>query len=83
MINIKVKDNEGNVYSTDMTETNVITAIHFCTSYTTFEVQEEYLTDDGKKYKHKDIIVPINKPLDLEYVLDLMAVKDEEIGEII
>lgn len=56
---IKVKDSQGVVYSSDMSlkDDNSILEIHFCTSYTSVEVQ--YLNEDydektnNKKYLRK------------------------------
>lgn len=81
---IKVKDKQGNIFSTDMTDKRCIYEIHFCTSYTQFLVQEEYVDENGKKkYKHKSIVVPAKKTWDLETALDFIAVNEEELGEII
>jgi hypothetical protein len=80
---IKVKDSEGNIFATDLNDKRTILEIHFCTSYTQFKVQEEYLAEDGStRYREKDIIVPTEKN-DLESAIDFMAADPSEIGEIV
>lgn len=80
---IRVKDSEGHIFTTDLNDKRAILEIHFCTSYTQFKVQEEYLADDGSiRYREKDIIVPTEKN-DFESAIDFMAVDPSEFGEIV
>ncbi len=75
---ISVKDREGNIYSMPTNELdNSILAVHYCTSYYQFEVQSA-IGDNGKRI-FKDIIVLTDNPS----LVDLIAVDDDEIGEIV
>lgn len=75
---ISVKDKYGNIYSMPTNEfDNSILAIHYCTSYYQFEVQTAS-NDEGKR-TYKDIIVLSENPT----LVDLIAISDDEIGEII
>lgn len=80
---IAVKDREGNIYTNDMSDENKqsIIEIHFSTSYTQVIVQDQIVDDEGSdRFLTKDIIIPIEQD-GLGYVIDMMAVKDYEIGE--
>lgn len=84
MREIKVMDKEGNIYSTDLNSKKFIHAIYFSTSYTEFEVQEEYKNDEGEtRYINKSIIVPVEGKDDLATAIDFMAVSDNEIGVVV
>lgn len=77
---IKVKDKDGNVYSMPSETDKCILEIHYCTSYIQFIVQDVVIDDDGnKKYPTKNIVVI----LDENNWIDLMAIKDNEIGELV
>ena len=77
---IKVKDKEGNVYTSDMSKENdkSILEMHFCTSYTQVIVQDTIIDENGKTiYPEKDIIIP----LEGGNWVDMIAVDEDEIGE--
>lgn len=75
---ISVKDKEGNIYSMPTNEfDNSILSVNYCTSYYHFEVQSA-ISDNGKRL-HKDVIVLAKNP----NPFDLIAVSDDEIGEIV
>lgn len=77
-MNISVKDKEGNIYSMPTNEVdNSILSVHYCTSYYHFEVQSA-VGSNGKRL-YKDIVVLTNNP----NPIDLIAINDDEIGEII
>ena len=79
---ISVEDNNGTVYTNDMSDENkhTILEIHFCTSYTYVRVQDEIITNGTKTYPTKDIIIDqtINGKAN---VIDFLAIKASEIGK--
>ena len=82
---IKIKDlRNGKVYSNDMSNQNTqsILSIHFCTSYTEIEVQDEIDNNGIKSFpKHTVILPPYGVALkDINWV-DLIAIQGEARGE--
>jgi len=82
---IKVKDSDGNVFTSDMNiESDYsILEIHFCTSYTTIEVQYPVIDENGNKaFKTKSIYTePDNNRMG---AIDYLAFNgSEEFGEFI
>ena len=75
---IKIKDKEGQVFSSDMKNEFAIIEMHFCTSYTQAIVQ----FPDEEGYQTKDIIIPTEKN-DLESAIDFIAVSEDEIGSFV
>jgi len=76
----KVKDNEGNIYTNNMSPDadKWIIVIQFGTSYTQVIVQDKILNDQGEIiYPEKNIIIPLNEL----HWLDMIAVNSNEIGE--
>ena len=77
---IAVKDKQGNVYTMPSETSTCILEVHYSTSYYQFEVQDTVEHDNGTiMYPQKTIIVLINK----ENWVDLIAVDENEIGEIV
>ena len=77
---ISVKDKQGNVYTMPSKASTCILEIHYSTSYYQFEVQDTVEHEDGTiTYPKKTIIVLINKG----NWVDLIAVDENEIGEIV
>lgn len=78
-MNLKVKDNKGEVYTMPSETPKCILEVHYSTSYYEFVVQDYFIDDDGKnKFPSKSIIVPINS----DNWVDFIAVKDDQYGEI-
>ncbi|MDT2832378.1 hypothetical protein P7H62_15430 [Vagococcus carniphilus] len=75
---IKVRDSKGKVFSNDTSNFECIIEIHFCTSYTQVVVQEKDVETDETIFR--DIIIPIENKNNLEQVIDMIAVKSDEIG---
>ena len=77
---IAVKDKQGNVYTMPSETSTCILEVHYSTSYYQFEVQDTVEHDNGTiMHPQKTIIVLINK----ENWVDLIAVDENEIGEIV
>lgn len=73
---LKIRDKKtGIIYTNDMSESNVILSINFCTSYTQVKVQHK----ENEKNLEKDLILP---PLGTKpYWVDLIATQGDDEGE--
>lgn len=77
---IKVKDKNGEIFTMPSVTPKCILSIHYSTSYYQFIVQDYIIDEEGnERFPEKDIIVPINS----DNWIDLIAVNDDEIGELI
>ena len=77
---LAVKDSEGNVYTMPSETSTCILEVTYSTSYYQFEVQDTVEDEDGTiTYPKKTIIVPINT----DNWIDFLAVKKNEIGELV
>lgn len=77
---LKVKDNEGNIYTMPSETPKCILEVHYSTSYLQFVIQDYSIDEYGSEiYPIKDIIVP----LDTGNWVDMIAIKEDEIGSLV
>jgi hypothetical protein len=76
---LKVKDQNGDVYTMPSETPKCILEVHYSTSYYQFVVQDEVIEEEGVTFPKKNIIVPLDK----SNWIDFLAVNENEIGEII
>jgi hypothetical protein len=73
MISVK-RTRDGKVFTSDMSKSDGIYEIHFCTSYTEVMIQEEI---EGNLVSERIICEPVGTKSN---PIDLIAIKDDDLG---
>ena len=73
MISVK-RTRDGKVFTSDMSKSDGIYEIHFCTSYTEVMIQEEI---EGNLVSERIICEPVGTKASF---VDLIAIKDDDLG---
>lgn len=73
MISVK-RNRDGKVFTSDMSKSDGIYEIHFCTSYTQVMIQEEI---EGELVNKEVICEPVGTKASF---VDLIAIQDDDLG---
>lgn len=76
---LAVKDSKGKVYTMPSKTDECIFEVHYCTSYIHFKIQQIVEKNGRKYYPLKNIFVVLGNA----NLIDLIALKDAEIGELV